>query len=234
MSYVKLYGALWILDFLLGIAVAVDDYGVRWRYPTEGSTFFYEDTVNVTYTSPFEKPLLYTFCTSTDGKVIQRKKGEVTPYNGTAPILLDWPEDGEPCWFNLRPNATQGTGSNSPTIGYVLQHRDEAAGSTSSSITWISSSTNTVTEATSTSSPTVNTFSTSIPLYTSTPTAAAASSWSTGAQAGLGVGVGLVGVGPGGFAAIFFFRRRKTRSGNIDMSTTPNAQSSGMPPALSY
>ena len=39
-----------------------DDHGVVFLYPTSGLTLNYLDTVNVSYTSHFTSPLLYTFC----------------------------------------------------------------------------------------------------------------------------------------------------------------------------
>lgn len=40
------------------------DHGVRWVYPSraEDYTFHYMDTVEVEWTSYFDQPLLYTFC----------------------------------------------------------------------------------------------------------------------------------------------------------------------------
>lgn len=49
------------------------DHGVRWVYPprSEDLTFHYMDTVMVEWTSFFENPMLYTFCTSNDNKIIR-------------------------------------------------------------------------------------------------------------------------------------------------------------------
>jgi hypothetical protein len=41
---------------------AVDSHGVTFLYPTGNHTFYYLDTINVTYLSPFASPLLYTYC----------------------------------------------------------------------------------------------------------------------------------------------------------------------------
>ena len=41
---------------------AKDAHGVHWVFPTPDLTFYYLDTVSVQYTSSFDKPRLYTFC----------------------------------------------------------------------------------------------------------------------------------------------------------------------------
>jgi hypothetical protein len=44
----------------------VDTHGVTFLYPTGNKTFYYLDTVNVSYVSPFATPLMYTFCDKGD------------------------------------------------------------------------------------------------------------------------------------------------------------------------
>jgi hypothetical protein len=52
------------LFFLL---VEADDHGVTFLYPTAGLEFNWLDTINVTWISPFQAPLLYTFCLNDTG-----------------------------------------------------------------------------------------------------------------------------------------------------------------------
>ena len=47
---------------LLELILADDDHGVVFLYPNSGLALNFRDTVNVTWTSPFPKPMLYTFC----------------------------------------------------------------------------------------------------------------------------------------------------------------------------
>jgi hypothetical protein len=47
---------------LLKSTAAGNTNGVTWLFPTTGLIPNYQGTVNVTWTSPFPKPLLYTFC----------------------------------------------------------------------------------------------------------------------------------------------------------------------------
>jgi hypothetical protein len=57
---------------LLGCTLAGNTNGVTWLFPTTDQILHYEDTVNVTWTSHFSSPLLYTFCfNSTNNFAIQ-------------------------------------------------------------------------------------------------------------------------------------------------------------------
>lgn len=55
------------------------NHGVRWVYPprSEELTFHYMDTVEVSWTSHFDEPILYTFCTSDDNKIIRKFTSQV-------------------------------------------------------------------------------------------------------------------------------------------------------------
>ena len=59
------------------------NHGVRWVYPprSEEFTFHYMDTVEVSWTSYFDEPLLYTFCTSDDGKIIRKSTMRQSNYS---------------------------------------------------------------------------------------------------------------------------------------------------------
>lgn len=47
------------------------DHGVRWVYPARSKkyTFHYKDIIEVEYTSHFDQPILYTFCSVNGGAV---------------------------------------------------------------------------------------------------------------------------------------------------------------------
>jgi hypothetical protein len=53
----------------LGSVLAENSHGVKFLFPTTGQILNYQDTVNVTWTSPFPKPLLYTFCLNSTNSV---------------------------------------------------------------------------------------------------------------------------------------------------------------------
>ncbi|KAK4443363.1 hypothetical protein QBC34DRAFT_443413 [Podospora aff. communis PSN243] len=89
--------------------------GVIFVYPTKDQIYNFMDTVNVTYTSPFPTPNLFTFC---DGVSVQRALG----YNGTIPYILNF-TSATPCWFNLRPGLVAGFGANSEAFTIIGQER---------------------------------------------------------------------------------------------------------------
>ncbi|RYP82217.1 hypothetical protein DL769_001711 [Monosporascus sp. CRB-8-3] len=124
------------------------DAGVRWIYPPRAAdlTFQYLDTVVVSWTSYFDEPVLYTFCSSDSGSVeldrpatlwcgavrrtssaklgLEKTQDNVEPFNGSKPILLDW-TGGSPCWFNLRRNTSSNYGSNSEEWDYDSTRRSQ-------------------------------------------------------------------------------------------------------------
>lgn len=63
--------------FLAHFAVA--EHGVTFLYPVDGLTLNYLDTINVTWTSNFSSPQLFTFCTN---------KTDSSLMFGTFPSLL--------------------------------------------------------------------------------------------------------------------------------------------------
>lgn len=61
----------WSLLLSASGARANGENGVTFLYPAGGETFYYLDTVNVTYTSSFSQPYLFTFCSKADDNVRQ-------------------------------------------------------------------------------------------------------------------------------------------------------------------
>ncbi|KAM7206052.1 hypothetical protein V8F20_002834 [Naviculisporaceae sp. PSN 640] len=104
-----------------GVAGQEDDpnHGVVFAYPTTDQLYNLMDTVNVTYTSPFPTPDLYTFC---DGGNRQVSMQRAPSYNATVPIVLNF-TSATPCWFNLRPGTEAGFGANSPSFTIIGQER---------------------------------------------------------------------------------------------------------------
>ncbi|KAM7191513.1 hypothetical protein V8F33_008864 [Rhypophila sp. PSN 637] len=95
------------------------DHGVVFIYPTADQIYNLMDTVNVTYTSAFPTPNLYTFCDGGDRQVsLQRAPS----YNSTVPIVLNF-TSATPCWFNLRPGTEPGFGANSKSFTIIGQER---------------------------------------------------------------------------------------------------------------
>ncbi|RYP49404.1 hypothetical protein DL769_011074 [Monosporascus sp. CRB-8-3] len=172
------------------------DYGVRWVYPprSENITFHYMDTVQVTWTSNFDEPLLYTFCTSNSGDPIHA---------------------GPSCWFNLRRNESSDYGSNSDGWHYELSQRTQTTLGLEPSHTATQGSLSESTSSSVTSSTTslVSAFTTPVahdPASDASPGPSSSNSkLSSGALAGVAVGVGLAGIVLGVLAVMIWMRRRK-------------------------
>ncbi|KAI5923567.1 hypothetical protein F4810DRAFT_199198 [Camillea tinctor] len=205
----SLFRTLWSLWLVYGIT-AENTNGVTWQYPTRGLTFYYLDTVQVTYTSNFSDPNLYTFCSDENGNTVQKKLAAATPYNGTAPTILDFTDASSACWFNLRPGYAAILGSNSDVFEFRIGQRSQTTLGPDSSSSATATATSTTVPATSDA--------------TSSATAVANTGLSSGAQAGIGVGAALAGLALGAFAATMFIRRQ-----NRNQPPMIEHQHAGMP-----
>ncbi|KAI0149231.1 hypothetical protein BJ166DRAFT_59273 [Pestalotiopsis sp. NC0098] len=197
--------------------------GVHWIFPPpdETPTFHHGDVVNVTWTSSFPTPILVTFCRDTN--VDQVKLMDVSGYNASALVELDFDHADGKCWFDLKPDMNGGKGSNSESFSYVSDTGDQATiglSSSSSSSTASSSTQTSSAEATTTAADAggsaFESTKTNLPASATSSSTSAASTasgdaahLSTGAQAGLGVGIGIAGIGIGGLAIFLLLRRRR-------------------------
>ncbi|TEY46282.1 hypothetical protein BOTCAL_0317g00020 [Botryotinia calthae] len=226
------YSRNYILTFLTCFSWSIgytgaDDHGVVFLYPTDNLTINYLDTDNVTYTSPFPEPQLWIYCqniTDLTGPLITESYTTVTAFNGSAPINWRW-LGGSPCWFDLKPNASNGYGANSEH--FIVNQNQRASPttlglplSTDSSTSTISTSTtaSASSDATTTATPNPTTSSidssASAASASSSPTQTGLSTNSTpstglsgGAKAGIGIGIAIVALLA--LAAGFFFWRKK-------------------------
>ncbi|RYP74041.1 hypothetical protein DL771_003230 [Monosporascus sp. 5C6A] len=203
------------------------------------------DTVQVIWTSYFDEPLLYTFCTSDSGDPTLKKQDYVEPFNGSHAIVLDWTDTGPPCWFNLRRNDSSNYGSNSDGWGYEFSQRTQTTLGPEPSRTATQGS---LSESTGSSvaSPTtsfVSAFTAPAvpgPASDARPDASSVNSGlSTGALAGIGVAVGLAGMAIGVLAVMMWMRRRKNPTtefkGPSDSGNDPkNASACGSSSTGSY
>jgi hypothetical protein len=223
------HGELFILqDFAALLFNAVGEHssrntnGVTWLFPTTGLILNYQDTVNVTWTSPFPKPLFYTFYFNVtnncaiDGirlsslslftlacwltKIEASQK--VTPYNGSLLIQLVW--KGVPsCNFDLRPNPTAENGTNTPV--FVVPPSAKAVPTTVGLGSPIRTNT-----AMSTATGTGDS--------SGTPNTSSNNGLSSGAKAGIGVGVAVIAITI--IAGLIFFFLPQRRSKNLPEFTT--------------
>ncbi|PBP17360.1 hypothetical protein BUE80_DR011870 [Diplocarpon rosae] len=182
---------------------------VEFLFPPIGLTLSYMDTINVSYTSTFSKPLmLYTICTKVNSvgpvKSILRSQGlksnilttasqEQNQYvpanNGSGLILLSWP-NVESCYFDIRRNNTAKNGVRSHFVQVL-----DAARPTPIIVG-------------------LDQNSTTIPVGSAgIATATGAPSRNNGAKIGIVVGVvvGVVFITAAGFAW-FFIKKRKSKN----------------------
>ncbi|KAK1770176.1 hypothetical protein QBC33DRAFT_603324 [Phialemonium atrogriseum] len=168
------------------LAAADDKHGVTFLFPTEGQTFYYLDTINVTYLRDFPHPHLYTFC---DGGNRFIRTTPSAPYNGSTLVLLSF-TSSTPCYFNPRPGTVAGQGANgTPFVLVDGQHSQTIIGLTEPFTT--STATNTSSASPSSSS--------------------SSGGLSGGAAAGIGVGVALGVIALAGGIGFWVWRRRKAR-----------------------
>ncbi|KAK0101108.1 hypothetical protein ONS95_012908 [Cadophora gregata] len=205
---------------LLGLAglttAAENNPDVTFLYPAgPGLVLNYMDTVNVTYTSPFARPLLYTFCKKPTvnrysqvwpqhplirgislsiylTELIQH----VAPKNGSTLVLLGW-SDVNSCYFDLRPTNKAGNGSNSNYFSVIPTARTSPilVGLNQNGTTTPAAPTNTVT----------------ISPDSSEVSSGGGGGLSSGAKIGIGVGVALGVVVLGLAVGAYLLRRRKQK-----------------------
>ncbi|KUJ11606.1 uncharacterized protein LY89DRAFT_228276 [Mollisia scopiformis] len=195
-----------VLCTFLSLMVSADYHGVTFLFPIDGLTLSHDDTVNVTYTSDFPVPLLYTFCrNSTDNNLITEVRESVPGFNGSELVQLKWPNISS-CYWDLRPNTSYGYGANSPSINVLATSRPEPSTVGLAQVT--------ATGAAETGS------ASSDGTPSSTPSSSSSSGLSTGAKAGIGVGVALGVIIIAAVAGFFFLRRRKQKTA-VAVPNTP-------------
>ncbi|KAK0636133.1 hypothetical protein B0T17DRAFT_503612 [Bombardia bombarda] len=207
---------------LLQTAVRADDHGVVFIYPQGGEIFFTQDTINVTYTSGFPTPNLYTFC---DGGRRQVYKQPAVSFNGTTQVTLNF-TSGTGCWFDLRPGTEPGHGANGKAfnlLGMVRSGGSQTLGPSSSLNTAPPSESSTSTSATagtpSSTTTSSSSSSTTQPTGSSTPGSnSTTAGLSSGASAGIGVGVTIGVIGLAG-AVILWLRQRRRKANAKTIST---------------
>lgn len=189
-----LFGVCWSL-LLSGGARAETDNGVTFLYPAGGEMFYYLDTVNVTYTSSFSEPYLFTFCRKADDSIRQVRMQEATPYDGSTLVSMNFTSNYV-CWFDLKPATSGGGGANSQGWTLSSNQREQT--------TWgLPQATAT---STSPSETATSTAETSIPEERIDKKS---KGLSAGAKAGIGISVTVVILGVASFFASVWWRRRK-------------------------
>ncbi|KAI3393461.1 hypothetical protein diail_4257 [Diaporthe ilicicola] len=162
-----------------------DQQSVTWIFPQGGEVFRYLDTVNVSYQSSYPDPWLYTFCyeDETANTVKQIRIQEAKRLNAFMLIPINF-TSSTPCWFNLRENTRENTGSNCEKWNVTEVKRQSGPITTGAPV---SSATTTKPSLSSSSSLAASASASA----TTTTTTTSSDGFSPAAKTGLGIGVGL-------------------------------------------
>ncbi|KAK3312853.1 hypothetical protein B0H66DRAFT_381404 [Apodospora peruviana] len=88
---------------------------------TNGLVLNTQDTILVSYISPFPSPGLYLWCWPGPHNVWA--EDAAAPFNGTQPVFLNFTSD-KPCWFNLRRVFDGPDGANGPEFDILSTTRE--------------------------------------------------------------------------------------------------------------
>ncbi|KAL0473339.1 hypothetical protein QR685DRAFT_516520 [Neurospora intermedia] len=182
--------ALLIIPSFLSAGIATAQCGADFVFPTENLQVFSLDTINVTYTSTFDKPSLSCWCGTSTDKEKKFAVDHATPGNGTTPFPLNF-SSTYPCWLELQ----AGSGDcrvESPKFSILTKDRDpdhRLPATIGPSATVIA----------------IDVSSTA----TSGPPPHPDDHFALGARIALGVGIALACFSVGAMAAFLYFRRRK-------------------------
>lgn len=173
--------------------------GVKILFPQSPLTFYYLDTVNVSYVSKFSNQTLLCWCGKPDGNSPTTKcEVPANPFSNFVLVLLDF-SSSDQCWFELRPNTTICSES-SPQFTLLPVQRPQ--GGSKTTIGLLSA-----------------TASTAAPDQTGPPVGnggqGGPGELSTGAKAGIALGVILTSIVIIGMAAWFYFKRRNRQEDSV-------------------
>lgn len=199
-------------------AVCNGQNGVTFLFPTGGETFTFPNTiVNVSYITPFPAPQLFTWCGSFGSNVRHIRTEFVKPFSNFHLTPINF-TNSDKCWFNLRPNATQGYGDN--TGGFFIV-ADESAKSTTVGLATAAGSTPTTPPSVASGTPTTVATPSVNPGDAAAPATdqSGPHGLSPGAVAGVSVGATLVAALISAAALAFWWAsRRHAQSGGSSPS----------------
>ncbi|KAK3954170.1 hypothetical protein QBC32DRAFT_337099 [Pseudoneurospora amorphoporcata] len=203
---------------ILSTGTASAQCGADFGFPTEKLRVFSQDTINVTYTSIFDKPSLACWCGTSTDKEKKFTVDHANPGNGTTSFPLNF-SSTYPCWFELQADSGD-CRVESPKFFIFAKDRDPdnrlpATFGPSATITAIATATATQTATgTATDQPNLGTvppFADVSSIATPGPPQHPDQHFALGARIALGVGITLACIGVGAMAAFLYFRRRKKR-----------------------
>ncbi|KAK3504810.1 hypothetical protein B0T13DRAFT_454278 [Neurospora crassa] len=183
--------ALLLIPSFLSAGTATAQCGADFVFPTENLRVFSLDTINVTYTSTFDRPSLSCWCGTSTDKEKKFAVDHATPGNGTTPFPLNF-SSTYPCWLELQAGSGDCRVESSKfsilTKDRDLDHRLPATIGPSATVIAI--------DVSSTATPPV-------------PPPHPDDHFALGARIALGVGIALACFSVGAMAAFLYFRRRK-------------------------
>ncbi|KAK1780259.1 hypothetical protein QBC45DRAFT_408824 [Copromyces sp. CBS 386.78] len=208
--------ALLIVPSFLSAGTASAQCGADFGFPTEKLRVFSHDTINVTYTSIFDKPSLACWCGTSTDKEKKFTVNHANPGNGTTSFPLNF-SSTYPCWFELQADSGD-CRVESPKFFIFAKDRDPdnrlpATFGPSATITATATATQTAT-GTATDQPNLGTvppFADVSSIATPGPPQHPDQHFALGARIALGIGITLACIGMGAMAAFLYFRRRKKR-----------------------
>ncbi|KAL2164029.1 hypothetical protein VTH06DRAFT_3243 [Thermothelomyces fergusii] len=182
--------------------VASADCGATFLFPTPGLTFFYLDTIAVTYRSDIADPTLSCWC-GVPGRATPRiTNNNVSPFNGSVSVTLNVLSD-DPCWFELRSSSGD---CRHTSETFHLSPRQRIVGDGDGS----SPRTITAPDPAVRLSRTVSRRGASAPGAEEQPRRRSPEdNLSIGAKAALGIVIALFCIAIGAMAAFLYFRRRR-------------------------
>ncbi|KAK3689060.1 hypothetical protein B0T22DRAFT_165747 [Podospora appendiculata] len=178
----------WLLLSLLAIntKVVAQDTG-NWPssflYPVGDLTFNTNDTVIVSYLSPFQSPEMYIWCTPGYDTRKTWYSSKIPPFNGTVGVQLNFTST-EPCWFNLRRNNTGPDGAN----GHEFSVLDVVRKDGPQTFSLVSTSTSSTSATTTPTGTTTSVAAAGTSDTAPAPTGGTSSGLSAGAIAGIVIG----------------------------------------------
>ncbi|KAK4240583.1 hypothetical protein C8A03DRAFT_13107 [Achaetomium macrosporum] len=184
---------------LTGGGIVSANCGASFLSPTRGLSPSYLDTITITYRSAIANPALSCWC-GAPGRATQKFKADnVSPFNGSAHVLLNFTSDG-PCWFEL---ASHSGDCRVLSESFLLSPNQHASDDVPTS-TW--------TRIATSSPPTAR----KAAAVDSQAPDSRGDSFNAGAKAALGIGIALICIAIGAMAAFLYFRRRRRgQDGNV-------------------
>ncbi|KAH8879136.1 hypothetical protein GQ53DRAFT_855314 [Thozetella sp. PMI_491] len=115
----RLLFSLLTIPSLLTAGIANALCNADFDYPTESLSFYYLDTINVTYRSNFPDPQLYLYCSPSNP--VQKFNTSPSPFSASTLVQVKF-SSNDPCYFSLQ-SSSIGCTVNSSTFNLYVNQR---------------------------------------------------------------------------------------------------------------